>query len=311
MSAKINPTQKRPSGVSSRIRDFQVGQIYHVYQRGNHGKRTFHDQHARLAYLSRFFVLAREQQVLVHNFCLMHNHVHFVLEQQTIDGISNLMQKLQPYHARFHNQRMQKTGNLWQQHFGCKQVESDEYYLTLMRYVEVNPVVARRASRAEEYRWSGALAHVLGEQVTITVDGQSVQTDLYLDGWRKRCHQIIEAGWLKLLQGRYEDPSSIEKIESMLDGKKRQRLAQQNRADRRREQQNEKTDVPSSLESKKTPQRVRGRQRDINSKGAPAGDLAESKVAKAKISSQERLNGKRVMPNSEKPQSTVKTKSAG
>lgn len=40
----------------------------------------------------------------------------------------------------------------------------DEYYtLATARYIELNPVKAGSVKRAEEYRWSSAKAHLLGE----------------------------------------------------------------------------------------------------------------------------------------------------
>lgn len=231
---KKETQRKRNSTVSTRLRDFRCGEPYHVYQRGNHGKKTFLDPMARFHYLERLFLLARRHSVRVHNFCLMHNHVHFVMEQQFVDGISNLMQELQPYHARFHNQRLHKTGNLWQQHFGCKHIDTNEYYLTVMKYVETNPARCRRQTQPTEFVWSGARAHVAGEQVEIALAGKVLKTELYLEGWRERCKEAIAHGWLKILLGRCLDSDSLAKIEAMLDGKKRQAMAQTERAKRRK-----------------------------------------------------------------------------
>lgn len=228
-------TERKSTGVSTRERDFAVGEVYHVYQRGNHGKRTFLDANARLRYLTRLFELSREHGVLVHNFCLMANHIHFVLEPQVVDGISKMMQLLQQVHAREHNLRLKKGGNLWQQHFGCKHVDSESYYLTVMKYVELNPVVCRRAGSAAEYLWSGARVHTVGQQVEIQVGDQRVTTNLYLEGWKKRSGELSK-DWLRYLLGRQVDEAAMEKIRAMLDGKKRQAMAQTERAKRRREQ---------------------------------------------------------------------------
>lgn len=232
-------TMKEKSEISTRVRDFRCGVPYHVYQRGNQGRKTFHDQMARFLYLERVFLLAKRHMVRVHNFCLMPNHVHFVLEQLRVDGISNLMQELQAYHARFHNQRLQETGSLWHQHFGCKRIDSSAYYLTVMKYIENNPARCFREKTPLTYGWSGAQAHVQNEQVEIKVREKVLRTELYLEGWRDRCKEAIAYGWFKILLGRSVDQASIEKIEAMLDGKKRQALAQKERARKRREAKQE------------------------------------------------------------------------
>lgn len=217
------------AGNSKRIRDFRVGEVYHVYQRGNHGKKTFLDPVSRVLYLQRLFKLARRHKVWVHNFCLMHNHVHFVFEPHKQDGISRLMQALQPHHAKQHNKKLSKSGNLWTQHFGCKHVSSEVYYRTVMKYVENNPVVMRRAGEAIAFQWSGAMVHATGQQTTLSAGDVTVTTELYLDGWRQRCADQIANGWVRFLIGRYEDEETLKKIQAMVDGRLQQQLAQQDR----------------------------------------------------------------------------------
>jgi putative transposase len=43
----------------------------------------------------------------------------------------------------------------------------ESYFLTAARYVELNPVRARIVSKAEDYRWSSASAHLSGEDDTL------------------------------------------------------------------------------------------------------------------------------------------------
>lgn len=220
-------------GLSARLRDFRKGEIYHIYQRGNHGKRTFHDAGARIEYVGRMFTLARENLVRVHTFCLMANHVHLVLEETKVGGISKMMQELQQVHARGHNRRLRKGGNLWEQHFCCRPVNTEAYYQTVMRYVENNPVVNRRAPTAVDYRWSGALAHARNEQVEISDGKAVVKTELYLEGWRGRFGEAVTSNWVRFLMGRYVNEALLEEVQAIVDGRKRQALAQKLRAGRR------------------------------------------------------------------------------
>lgn len=308
--AKEQNKPRQATGVSTRARDFQVGEVYHIYQRGNHGKRTFLDASAKLRYLTRLFELAKEHRVLVHSFCLMANHIHFVLQPQVAEGISKMMQVLQQVHAREHNLRLKKTGNLWKQHFGCKRVESEQYYCTVMKYVEVNPVTSRRAPTAIAYRWSSAAAHAAGEQITIVAGDETVTTDLYLEGWRSRCGALAET-WLKYLVGREIDSESMEKVLAMLDGKRRQSMAQRERANRRRILEAEAAKELASAEVNKSKE-VRLRKGEARSAWTGRGvKRAKTATLKAKRTQQVTKRGKvdrlRAKPTREAPRRRLPT----
>lgn len=53
------------------------------------------------------------------------------------------------------------TDNLWQNRFFACMVGPDHLWAAIT-YVERNPVRARIVRRAEDYRWSSAIAHVTG-----------------------------------------------------------------------------------------------------------------------------------------------------
>lgn len=280
---------KCDSGVSTRQRNFLAGEAYHVYQRGNHGKRTFLSVTARLRYLRRLFELAKEHGVRVHGFCLMANHIHFVLEPESQDSISNLMKVLQQVHAREHNLQLKKSGNLWQQHFGCKHIDSQEYYFAVMKYVELNPVLQRRAASAVHYLWSSAAAHAAGAQVEIAVDGDSLVTNLDLEAWRKRVGELGER-WAKYLLGREWDASAMEKIQAMLDGRRRQAMAQKHRAQRRREMAIEsKTTAPNRGRTRTAKQQEKKVGPRRQRSGAPAYTGTKRRAGEAAKASNARI----------------------
>ena len=91
-------------------------------------------------------------------YCLMDNHVHWVVVPKTE---TSLAQCFRGAHTRFSlavNAARGETGHLWQNRFfSCP---LDEAHLwAAVRYVERNPVRARMAARAEQYAWSSARAH--------------------------------------------------------------------------------------------------------------------------------------------------------
>lgn len=236
MAKKSRPVEE----ISTRKRNFRCKQVYHVFQRGSFRKQVFVSDEERAVYLNYFFQLARRHHVRVHNFCLMNNHVHFVLEQTRKHGISRLMRDLQGGHTRKQNARLKTFGNLWNQHYGCKHVVSESYYQALMWYVSNNPVKAGFRKAIEEYRWCGAKALVEGGSYAMQVPGGdgkmhtvriALWTERFFQNWTTKTWRRIQAEPLSpALQ------NQLVTIELILDGTARLFFANQVRVQRLNEE---------------------------------------------------------------------------
>ncbi|HVA49765.1 MAG TPA: hypothetical protein VNH11_25585 [Pirellulales bacterium] len=53
----------------------------------------------------------------------------------------------------------QSGGHVWQGRFKSPVIENGEHLLTVLRYIEANPLRARIVERAEDYRWTSYRAH--------------------------------------------------------------------------------------------------------------------------------------------------------
>ena len=91
---------------------------------------------------------------------VMPNHWHFVVRPDTDEQVSAFFRRLtvthtMRWHAHYHTGG---TGHLYQGRFKSFPVQSDEHLLTVLRYVERNPVRAQLVARAEQWRWGSAWA---------------------------------------------------------------------------------------------------------------------------------------------------------
>lgn len=90
-------------------------------------------------------------------FCLMPNHVHFLLKSMTENGIIQFMSNFQNSYAKYFNIRNQRTGTLFQPMFKAVRIESDEQLIHVNRYIHLNPVTAyilKTVEGLEIYPWS-------------------------------------------------------------------------------------------------------------------------------------------------------------
>jgi len=158
---------------------------HHITQRGNRREKVFFTDDDRQAYLGWLQDYAAKHGVQVLAYCLMSNHIHLVAVPKAEDG---LQQVLKPLHMRY-AQRINRTrgwkGHLWQGRFFSSALDED-YLWAAIRYVERNPVRARIARRAENYRWSSAPAHCgLTEDTVLTTDREWLRQVKSVGNWSK------------------------------------------------------------------------------------------------------------------------------
>ena len=80
-------------------------------------------------------------------WCLMTNHVHLVVEPgDDATTISALMKRVAGRQSAFVNKLEKRTGSLWDGRFKASPIQRDEYLLSCIRYVEMNPVRAKMVS---------------------------------------------------------------------------------------------------------------------------------------------------------------------
>lgn len=73
-------------------------------------------------------------------FCLMPNHVHFLIKEIEDGGISRYMSNFQNSYAKYFNIKNDRTGSLFQTRFKAVRIETDEQLLHVMRYIHLNPL---------------------------------------------------------------------------------------------------------------------------------------------------------------------------
>jgi putative transposase len=134
----------------------------HVTQRGVNRCAIFQDDHDRRCYRKLLWQACDRFRVSTHAFVLMGNHVHLLLAAPEAGAISLAMRHVGQSHAQAFNRRHGRSGTLWQGRFKSCLVGDDRYLLTVMRYIELNPVRAAMVADPIDYRWSSVHMH-LGE----------------------------------------------------------------------------------------------------------------------------------------------------
>ena len=74
-----------------RKRMYLPGYPYHIFQRGNNREACFADPENYLFYLELWKVCSKRYGLAVHAYCLMTNHIHFLITPEKPDSISRAM----------------------------------------------------------------------------------------------------------------------------------------------------------------------------------------------------------------------------
>lgn len=135
------------------------GLPHHVTQRGNGRARTFFSDNDYAVYRDLLAEHCAAADVAVWGWVLMPNHVHLILIPQDEDGLRRALAPLHRRYAGHVHAREKRTGHFWQGRFGCVAMD-DEHLAAALVYVAMNPVRARLAERAIDWRWSSVHAHL-------------------------------------------------------------------------------------------------------------------------------------------------------
>ncbi len=127
--------------------------IYHVMLRGVNRDAIFLEDDDFERFLQILAITKEVSGCKVLAYCLMTNHVHLVVCTMG-EPIAIVMKRLGIRYAAWFNRKYGRVGHLFQDRFRSLPVETDEYFLTLLRYVWANPVEAHLVGRPEDYRWS-------------------------------------------------------------------------------------------------------------------------------------------------------------
>jgi putative transposase len=135
--------------------------VYHVINRGNNRAAVFHEDEDYAAFLKALGDLKERRPFDLLGYCLMPNHVHLLVRPRETP-ISRIMQSLLVSHTQRYHRCHRSGGHVWQGRFKSPVIQDDGHLLTVLRYIEANPLRAGMVASAGDYRWGSFPAHGLG-----------------------------------------------------------------------------------------------------------------------------------------------------
>jgi REP element-mobilizing transposase RayT len=121
------------------------------------GTDIFRDEIDRRRYLQILGTVSREQRWNCLLFCLMTNHLHLLIETPEAN-LGRGMSKLHGTYAPVFNRRHGVTGHLFERRYGDVPIKDDAHLITIVRYLDDNPVKGGIVTAPEEWPWCSSAA---------------------------------------------------------------------------------------------------------------------------------------------------------
>ena len=141
--------------------------IYHIMLRGINQQVIFEDEednHKFLEVLNDYKAISGYQ---LFAYCLMNNHIHLLMKVEQED-LQQIFKRIGGRYVYWYNGKYSRVGHLFQDRYKSEPVETDEYFLTVLRYIHQNPVNAGLTETVDEYQWSSYNEYINPKQIQLT-----------------------------------------------------------------------------------------------------------------------------------------------
>ncbi len=135
---------------------------FHILDRGNNRQVVFQEKEDFAYFLQLLERYKEELEFKLYHFCLMPNHIHFLLEPTTEGSLPKIMMRLTLAYSFYFNKKYNGVGHVWQGRYKSSLVDKDNYFLWCALYIELNPKRARMVTRPQDWPWSSYSFYTLG-----------------------------------------------------------------------------------------------------------------------------------------------------
>jgi len=141
--------------------------IYHLVLRGINKQRIFEDEQDYCKFLETIKTNRDKSGYTLFAYCLMSNHVHLLIKEVT-ESLGNSFRRIGASFVYWYNWKYSRRGHLFQDRYKSEPVETDSYFLTVLRYIHQNPTKARIVKEIEHYPWSSYQEYKTKSQICDT-----------------------------------------------------------------------------------------------------------------------------------------------
>ena len=132
-----------------------LGEIlcHHLVQ-GINKEYIFQETEEKEKYLKLLKKYHKKLNVDILAYCIMDNHIHFLLYAEKIQSISNFMQQVNSQYAMYYNKKHKRVGYVYRNRFKSIPIMQREQLHKCIKYIHMNPVKAKMVKEEKDYKYS-------------------------------------------------------------------------------------------------------------------------------------------------------------
>jgi len=161
-------------------RFYLSGVPVHIVHRGHSRSPVFFEDQDYSTYLYWLRKAAEKYDLSIHAFVLMTNHTHLLVTPTLGENVSLFMQYIGRRYVPYINHKYGKSGSIWEGRYKACLVQEESYFLSVMRYIEFNPVRANMLESPSHYRWS-SFCHNAGARDLKLINSHPIYDSLGVD----------------------------------------------------------------------------------------------------------------------------------
>ena len=128
--------------------------ICHHMVQGINKEYIFQKDEDKEKYLKLLKKYYKNFNVQIIAYCIMDNHVHFLLYSERIQNISNFMRQVNSEYAKYYNLKRDRVGYVFRNRFESVPIMKIGQLYTCIKYIHMNPVKSEIVVEEKDYRYS-------------------------------------------------------------------------------------------------------------------------------------------------------------
>jgi REP element-mobilizing transposase RayT len=199
--------------------------VYHIMLRGANRQEIFHDEEDHIRFLETLDRYKRKSEIKVYGWCLMSNHIH-LLFQEGKEELAVTMKRIGVSYVWFYNQKYKTMGHLFQDRYKSESIESDEYLMSVARYIHQNPVKAGMVKKPDEWEWSSCQGYYGREYYPPFMLDRDLVLDMFSQNKETAIQRFMKYNEIESedrhledeIKVRFTDEEAREEIKKILNG---------------------------------------------------------------------------------------------
>jgi putative transposase len=132
-----------------------MGAYYHIYNRGV-AKQNIFLCHRDYLFFIRKVKQFKENRVEIISYCLMPNHFHLLVRNETDRGIEYYMKSMGISYTLYFNKKYDRVGSLFQGTYKARLIKTETDFLNTIEYIRKNPIeLGVEPQKLSNYPYSG------------------------------------------------------------------------------------------------------------------------------------------------------------